>query len=145
MTIRLVAIEDHDPGLRKALVEADLPVEDLEDDGRSFFRAIGADGKTVGYTGIEHCDGAALLRSVVVLPKARGQGIGRAITDATVRMLEPGVSVYLATTSAAPFFESLGFAVVGRDEVPPSILSTRQLSGICPASATIMKLSRPYT
>lgn len=145
MTIRLVEIDGRDPGLREALVEADLPVEDLEDDGRLFFRAVGADGKTVGYTGIEHFDGAALLRSVVVLPEARGQGTGKAMTDATLRMLEPGVSAYLATTCAAPFFESLGFAVIGRDEVPPSILSTRQLSGICPASATIMKFRRPPT
>ena len=145
MTLRLETIEGRDPGLRKALADAALPVEDLEDDGRSFFRAVGADGKTVGYTGIEHCQGAALLRSVVVLPEARGQGIGKGVTDATLRKLEPGVSAYLATTSAASFFQSLGFTVVSRDEIPPSILFTRQLSGICPASATIMKLSRPLT
>lgn len=145
MTIRLVAIEGNDPGLRSALAEADLPVVDLEDDGRSFFRAVGAGGKTVGYSGIELCNGAALLRSVVVLPDARDQGIGKAITDATLRRLEPNVSAYLATASAASFFERLGFTVVCRAEVPASILSTRQFSGICPASATIMKLSRPPT
>lgn len=145
MTIRLVAIEGSDPGLRTALAEADLPVVDLEDDGRSFFRAVDAGGQTVGYSGIELCNRAVLLRSVVVLLDARGQGFGKAITDATLRRLEPGVSAYLATTSAASFFDGLGFTVVSRDEVPASILSTRQLSGICPASATIMKLSRPPT
>jgi N-acetylglutamate synthase-like GNAT family acetyltransferase len=145
MTIQLVAIEGSDPGLRTALAEADLPVADLDEYGRSFFRAVGAGGQTVGYSGIELYNGAALLRSVVVLPEGRGQGIGKAITDATIRRLEPGVSAYLATTSAASFFEGLGFTVVSRDEVPASILSTRQLSGICPASATIMKLSRPPT
>ncbi|SOC39558.1 hypothetical protein SAMN05892877_10675 [Rhizobium subbaraonis] len=29
-----------------------------------------------------------------------------------------------------------------RGDVPPAVLATRQLSGICPASATIMKPSR---
>jgi N-acetylglutamate synthase-like GNAT family acetyltransferase len=55
------------------------------------------------------------------------------------------VSAYLATISAVSFFLSLGFTVVDRDKVPASILSTRQLTGICPASATIMKLSKPPT
>lgn len=145
MTIQLVLIEGSDPGLRTALAEADLPVVDLEDHGRSFFRAVSAGGQTVGYSGIELCNGTALLRSVVVMLDARGQGIGKAITDATLQKLEPGVSVYLATTSAASFFKGLGFTVVSRDDVPASILSTRQLSGICPASATIMKLTRPPT
>jgi hypothetical protein len=72
MTLRMVAIDGSDPGLRTALAEADLPVEDLEDGGRSFFRAVGADGRTVGYTGIEHGDSAAPLRSVVVLPEVKG-------------------------------------------------------------------------
>ncbi|MCV3739354.1 arsenic resistance N-acetyltransferase ArsN2 [Rhizobium sp. TRM96647] len=143
--VRLETIEGSDPGLRKALTDAALPVEDLEGDGRSFFRAVGAGGKTLGYAGIEHCAGAALLRSVVVLPEARGQGIGKSVTDATLRRLDPGMAAYLATTSAASFFASLGFAVVNRTEVPASILSTRQLSDICPASATIMMLNKPPT
>ena len=145
MIVRLETIEGRDPGLRKTLKDATLPVEDLEDDSRSFFRGAGADGKTLGYTGIEHCEGAALIRSVVVLPEARGHGVGKSLTDATLRRLAPGTTVYLATTSAASFFARPGFTVVSRAEVPASILSTRQLSGICPGSATIMKLNRPPT
>lgn len=142
MTIGLEEIDGNDPGLRKALSDAALPIDDLEDDGRTFFKAIGVDGKTVGFSGIERCDGAVLLRSVVVLPEARGQGIGKAVTRVTLQKLGPDLPAFLATTSAASFFEGLGFTVISRDEVPASILSTRQLSGICPASATIMKLCR---
>jgi len=41
-----------------------------------------------------------------------------------------------ATTGAESFFELIGFTSVERDRVPPAILSTRQLSGLCSASAT---------
>jgi N-acetylglutamate synthase-like GNAT family acetyltransferase len=63
----------------------------------------------------------------------------------TIARTPNGSAVYLATTNAARFFEHLGFTAIGRDQVPQAILSTRQLSGLCPASATIMKLTRPPT
>ncbi|MGK9054226.1 arsenic resistance N-acetyltransferase ArsN2 [Neorhizobium petrolearium] len=145
MTILLETIEGSDPGLRKALAEAALPVEDLEEEGRSFFRAIGGDGKTLGYTGIEHCDDSVLLRSVVVLPEYRGRGFAKALVGETLKQAPETAAVFLATTTAAPLFERMGFVPVNRSSVPAAILSTRQLSGICPASATIMKRSRPPT
>ncbi|CAN7642811.1 MULTISPECIES: hypothetical protein [Rhizobium/Agrobacterium group] len=39
----------------------------------------------------------------------------------------------------------VGFSEVLRDSVPAAVLATRQLSSICPSSATIMKLIRPPT
>jgi N-acetylglutamate synthase-like GNAT family acetyltransferase len=74
-----------------------------------------------------------------------GEGLGKAVVEATVASLDPGSDVFLATTSAAPFFARIGFSEVRRDSVPAAVLATRQLSSICPSSATIMRLTRPPT
>ncbi|MBX5132656.1 GNAT family N-acetyltransferase [Rhizobium lentis] len=132
--------------LRAALTSAGLLVDDLDGSDRRYFAFVAADRRVVGYSGIETCDNdAVLLRSVVVLPEYRSQGYGRHLVEATLARTSPSGEVYLATTSAASFFESIGFTSVQRDQVPPAILSTRQLSGLCPASATIMRLNRPPT
>jgi N-acetylglutamate synthase-like GNAT family acetyltransferase len=132
-----------DARLREALRAADLPTGDIEDEGRTFFKAVSGDGQAIGYAGLERCDGAYLLRSVVVLPAHRSHGFGRFIVETTLRDVDG--DVFLATTSAAPFFSTVGFSEVPRAEVPAAVLSTRQLSSICPSSATIMKLKRPPT
>ena len=143
--IRLEPVGGDDPELKATLIEAHLPTDDIRDEGRSFFKAVAEDGATVGYSGIEACGGASLLRSFVVLPDHRGKGVGRILTRLTLDQAEGPVDIYLATTTASKFFEDLGFAIVDRSAVPELVLSTRQLSGICPASATVMKLTRPPT
>ena len=143
--IRLEPVPGSDQELKLALWASGLPTEDLEDAGRSFFRAVSSGGGTLGYAGIEACGDDVLLRSIVILPEHRGKALGRSLTRETLKAVNVSSAVFLATTSAAPFFESLGFAVIDRSDVPPAVLATRQLSGICPASATIMKLNRPPT
>ncbi|MDR6758616.1 N-acetylglutamate synthase-like GNAT family acetyltransferase [Mycoplana sp. BE70] len=143
--IRLEPVPGGDPELKLALSASGLPTEDLESPGRSFFRAVSSDGGTIGYAGIEACGDAVLLRSMVILPEHRGRSLGRSLVQATLKAIDGSTPVFLATTTAAPFFEGCGFIVVERGDVPPAVLATRQLSGICPASATIMKLSRPPT
>lgn len=143
--IRLEPVLGGDAGLKLALSASGLPTEDLEDAERSFYRAVTSDGDTVGYAGIEACGGDVLLRSIVILPEHRGKALGKALTKETLRSANVSSAVFLATTTAAPFFENLGFVVVQRSDVPAAVLATRQLSGICPASATIMKLDRPST
>ncbi|HEV7245960.1 MAG TPA: arsenic resistance N-acetyltransferase ArsN2 [Shinella sp.] len=145
MSFELVPVSGSDTDFKDTLVRAGLPTTDLGDDGRSFFRAVTSNGDTIGYSGLEACGGDVLLRSIVVLESFRGRGFGRALAEATVEKAGLDVGVFLATTSAAPLFERLGFALVDRRDVPAAVLSTRQLSGICPASATIMKLNRPPT
>ena len=143
--IRLEPVLGGDAGLKLALSASGLPTEDLEDAECSFFRAVTSDGGTVGYAGIQACGGDVLLRSIVILPEHRGKALGKALTKETLRSANVSSEVFLATTTAARFFENLGFVVVQRSDVPAAVLATRQLSGICPASATIMKLDRPST
>lgn len=141
--IALREVAGSDARLREALLAADLPTDDIGEEGRAFFKAVSSEGHAVGYAGLERCAGDYLLRSIVVLPEHRGHGFGRAIVEAALRDVDG--DIFLATTSAAPFFSTMGFAEVQRAEVPAAVLATRQLSSICPSSATIMKLIRPPT
>ncbi|WP_313606752.1 arsenic resistance N-acetyltransferase ArsN2 [Rhizobium sp.] len=143
--ITLIEVPGQDEGLRVALQAADLPTDDIEDEGRTFFRAVSDAGQTIGYAGIERCADDALLRSIVVLPEHRSHGLGRAIVQATLQEVGLTGYVFLATTSAAPFFSTLGFTEVPRTIVPATVLATRQLSSFCPSSATIMRFNRPPT
>lgn len=144
-TIRLEQVAGNDIGLKAALMDAHLPTDDVEDHGRTFFKAVSADDRVVGFSGVEHCGGDFLLRSVVVLPDHRGQNLGGALVEQTLAGLGRDGDVFLATTSAAPFFARIGFSGVRRDSLPAAVLATRQLSSICPSSATIMKPIRPPT
>ncbi|MBY5606905.1 arsenic resistance N-acetyltransferase ArsN2 [Rhizobium leguminosarum] len=138
------ALVGHDDGLRVALAGAGLPVDDLTDAGRSFYR-FSRSGQTVGFGGLELHGETALLRSIVVLSDQQGFGFGHAITlgllDQAQR--EGATAAYLLTETAAPFFQSLGFRPIARDEAPTEILTTRQAASLCPASAALMVRSLP--
>ena len=149
MELDMRPIPGSDLGLRAALAEAKLPIDDLEEEGleeegRQFF-AFSLDGEVVGYGGMERCGQHGLLRSVVVLPGYRGRGIGSRLPplmfghDYRFAMR----SVFLFTETAVPFFERLGFKRIDRAQAPAEILKTRQASSLCPSSATLMQLVLP--
>ena len=143
--IRLEQIAGSDADLKAALTDAYLPTDDIEDHGRTFFKALSSDGQIVGFYGVERCGADVLLRSVVVLPDHRGQHLGIALVKEALAGLDQASDVYLATTRAASFFTRIGFSEVQRDSVPAAVLATRQLSTICQSSATIMRLTAPPT
>tara|TARA_R110002020_G_scaffold178185_1_gene371008 strand:- start:73 stop:498 length:426 start_codon:yes stop_codon:yes gene_type:complete len=136
--IAATRIASSDENLVAALLAADLPIDDLEDSGRWFFR-VESDGRTIGFGGFELYGEDGLLRSVVVSAVDRGQGHGRLVVETMLREIEHagGRRVYLLTTSATAFFLHLGFTRIARAAAPPSILATRQASTIC-ASAELM-------
>ena len=140
----LLPIPASDPHFRNALTSALLTTDDLDEDGRSFFVLHDGTGEALGYSGLENCGTDLLLRSMVVVPERRGQGL-RILAELTIAKADRVADIYLATPTAAPFFRTVGFDRVSRADLPSAIQSTRQLSGLCPASATIMKLTRPPT
>jgi amino-acid N-acetyltransferase len=73
--------------------------------------------------GFERHGRTALLRSVAVIPDARGSGHGTRIVRATLERLDAlGVTeTYLVTLDAADFFGRLGFRPVERDSVPAAV------------------------
>lgn len=140
---RLEPVGATDAGLLDALSAAALPTDDLSDPDRAFFILRDMDGHAVAYSGLEICGTDVLLRSMVVLPAYRGAGAGHILTQLTLAEAPRNADAYLATTDAAMFFQGLGFEVVDRANIPQAVLGTRQLSALCPASATVMKRIKP--
>jgi amino-acid N-acetyltransferase len=126
--------------LSKALVEARLPVDDLEAPGPQFWRFETADSIPAGFGGLEIHGEDALLRSLLILPPLRGRGIGAAV----VAQLENEAAlngcraVWLLTEAASGFFARLGYAKCDRVLVPPKIRETPQFAALCPASADVL-------
>lgn len=89
--------------------------------------AVEAGGSPVGYALVQVVDGLALLAQVDVHPDHGRQGLGRAlIRHAMRRIWEQGFSeCYLTTFSDiawnAPFYEKLGFGIVGEADMPQAI------------------------
>ena len=128
------------PGLVGALQSAGLPVDDLLEPGRTFFAYRTPAGDPVGFGGYEALGDHALLRSIVVLPAWRAQALGRNLAALLQRRaFDAGARrAWVLTSSAAPFFEKIGFKPVARDDAPATVLATRQASSLCPADAALL-------
>ncbi len=125
--------------LRDALADAGLPVSDLAEPGRAFFR-FDDDAGLVGFGGLEGDGADRLLRSLLVVADRRGAGLGRAMLAA----LEAGAGeigvarLHLLTTTAAPFFTANGYAAADRATAPAAIAASREFTALCPASAAYL-------
>lgn len=135
----IVPIHDSELGeMAAALSEAGLLVDDIAEPARAFFRLV--DGGTVGFGGLEVDGPDRLLRSLVILPSARGTGRGRTL----LLLLEQAAReagthrLHLLTQTAAPFFRAHGYADADRDHAPPAIASTAEFATLCPASAVYL-------
>lgn len=127
------------------LAQAGLPTADLgpEASGR-FIVAIDttADrGAVVGAGALERYGDVGLLRSLVVAPAWRGQGVGEALVAAIEqRALDQGIGrLVLLTESAADFFRRAGFAATERAAAPDAVRASSQFASMCCASATCME------
>lgn len=90
------------------------------------------DGVPGGCIGLEHGEGASLIRSTAVVPGARGQGLGRALAESalTYATLRGDRTVYLFSTDAGPFWRAFGFEEVPVAELAAALPHTPQvLSG----------------
>lgn len=139
--ILLRACTDADlPALTALLAGAALPHADVAAHLGHFVIAE-RDGEVIGAGGYERCgEGIALLRSFVVRPDLRGQGLGRRLFQRVLdQAVEAGVTdLYLLTTTAQGWFAALGFAPAERKTAPAALRATRQFGEFCPASAALM-------
>lgn len=137
--IRAATTADH-TAIRGLLLDANLPVEDLDGSDIAFLVAATPAG-IVGAIGLQACGTAGLLRSLVVLPAQRGDGIGVALVHALEqRAQRQGIhQLVLLTQTAEQFFARLGYAPVARGDVPMALQTTAEFSALCPASATCMR------
>lgn len=136
------------PGALSALAallgDAGLPTSDLAEGERIFFRFD--DESLAGYGGIEGDGADRLLRSLVVIPDRRREGIGRAMLaaleqEATMLGVE---RLHLLTTTAAEFFKANAYTVADRLTAPAAIAASREFASLCPTSAAyLMKTLDP--
>jgi amino-acid N-acetyltransferase len=138
--VTLRPADDALPYVESRLSRAGLPTADLREPSVSLRVAV-RDGDRVGVGGLEVRGEAALLRSVVVEPSARDEGIGTAIcTTLESEAREAGSrTAYLLTTTAADFFAARGYERVARADVPPEIAETGEFAALCPDSAVAMR------
>ncbi|MDP3069370.1 MAG: arsenic resistance N-acetyltransferase ArsN2 [Opitutaceae bacterium] len=134
-----------DAGAIAALLhEAGLPHVDIAPHLGHFLVARAADGSAAGAIGAEVHGDDALLRSFVVAPPWRSQGLGRALLATLEHTAgEWGVSRWwLLTTTAADYFSAQGFQAVARSNAPPAIAATGEFRVLCPASASCWSRER---
>ena len=125
------------------LQSSDLPVADLSPDDMDSFLFCGEREQPAGIIGLERCGDVALLRSLVVDPRSRDSGCGKALVEQIeTQALRQGISaIYLLTETAEHFFQKRGYCEISRNEVPQAIQQTAEFSSLCPDSATVMKKS----
>ncbi|MBO0934509.1 arsenic resistance N-acetyltransferase ArsN2 [Fibrella aquatilis] len=138
MTFRAANATDR-PALLELLTQASLLTDDLPDELSTFLLAHEAD-TLVGAAGLDLVGDLALLRSVAVAPDFRGQYLGHTLVEGVqeAALAHDFTDIYLLTTTAAPFFEQLGYEIIDRAAVPEAIAQTRQFSSLCPDSAIVM-------
>ncbi len=123
------------------LVEAKLPDLGARDHLSNFVLAFEGT-ELVGCAGLERYGRYALLRSVAVAARKRGEGLG----DALVRrvLLRAGADgvgeVVLLTETAPAYFPRFGFEPITRAEAPEAVKASAEFKGACCASAVAMRL-----
>jgi arsenate reductase (glutaredoxin) len=126
--------------LAALLNAADLPTADLALPDRQFYRFSTTLGERVAVGGLEGRGADRLVRSIAVVPTARGKGFGKAVAMTLERLAgEDGAKrLHLLTTTAAPFFERLGYGAADRSTAPVEISASAEFAGLCPATAHYM-------
>ncbi len=126
------------------LSSAQLPTGDIERHLQTFFVAGNA-GEIIGVGGLENCgNGIGLLRSFVIAPEFRNQGIAARILEqvlADARQL--GISaLYLLTNTAQDYFAKRGFTRMARDDAPAPIRQTSQYANESRCGAATLMFRR---
>lgn len=127
-------------GIRALLVAADLPIDDLATSGARFVVACDETDAIIAAGALQILGEFALLRSVTVAPEFRGAGLGASIVQELERVARDAQLKQLAllTLTAQPFFENLGYHVIGRQAVPQVLQGTEEFRALCPVSAICM-------
>ena len=133
------AAPDDAAAIAALLHDAALPQEDFAGHLAHFLVAR-REGAVVGAVGFERHGRSALLRSLVVAPALRGNGLGDQLVRrlAAVARRKKVERFYLLTTTAEAFFARRGFQKIARRAVSAAIAATREFNSLCPVSAVCM-------
>lgn len=127
------------PTIRALLKRNDLPTEDVKTSTITLLIMRIGD-QIVGCVGLERHGDCALLRSLTVDGQMRGQNLGTQLVE-TAEQFAHGRNIntlWLLTTTAAPFFTKLGYETVERSAAPDGIRGSAEFAALCPDSAVCM-------
>ncbi|MBG6287818.1 GNAT family N-acetyltransferase [Pseudomonas nitroreducens] len=140
-SLQLLIVSSADlPLLVQALLEADLPGDDVALPGKVFY-AFQLEGQHIGYAGLEVYGPDALLRSVLIDPLHRKRELGSLVVSEVEKLArEAGIeTLHLLTTNQTAFFERIGYVLTPRQVAPPDIAGTAQFKTLCPSSANYLR------
>jgi arsenate reductase len=126
--------------IRAILDRLHLPSQDVGRANQAFVVArSGTD--LVGCVALERYGTDALLRSLAVVPRLQGTGVGKALCrGAVTEAVRSGTrALYLLTTTAERFFAREGFRRIDRTRVPAAIAASLEFRTLCPSSAVCME------
>ena len=126
--------------VRRLLATQHLPLDGIDEHVETMVVAKKG-SEVVGSAAVELYEDGALLRSVVVDPMVRGQGLGHRLSEAALNIAKDRgrQTAFLLTTTAEKFFPKLGFEAIARDDVPASVQASVEFQSACPASAVVMR------
>lgn len=136
------AQSDDLPAVEALLQAAALPVDGVRDFFPANYAIAERSDAVVGAIGVEVYGRHGLLRSVVVAPDERGSGLGSQLTVERLAWCRTmGLAdAFLLTTTAAGFFEKLGFVAIERSAAPAEVQRASEFAVVCPSSAVVMRL-----
>lgn len=127
--------------VKQLLAESMLPTADLTQAHFEHFIGYRRDDVLEAVVGLEIYPPVALLRSLAVTTRSRGQGIGNRLLGEAERFAKARdvKEIYLLTTTAERFFARSGYERIQRETAPKAIRETQEFSRLCPASAAVMR------
>ena len=129
--------------VQRMLQAHNLPTDDLSEVGLIHFFGCGEKTNPKGVIGLEVHGSDGLLRSLAVDSDAQRHGCGSSLYNQLEKHAESiGIkALYLLTETAEDYFEKKGFKSIARELASDSIKQTKEFSGLCPDSATLMRKS----
>lgn len=92
---------------------------ELEKDNAVMFAALKTGGEVIGWAGLTHICGEGSITNIAVLPQARRNGVGEALTraliDESIRLALDWLmlEVRISNVAAVSLYQKLGFQPVG--------------------------------
>ncbi len=128
------------PAALELLRREKLP-EDGVDTQFERFVVVRDEARLVGVAGLEIHGEDGLLRSVVVDPQYRNEGVGGRLVGGCLAAAERAglKAVYVLTTTARDYFLRKGFADCPRKEAPLPIRESWEYKSGCPSTAAFMR------
>ena len=122
------------------MIQEGLPVEDWERVPLTLVE-FSREGQVIGWGGFEDYQAIALVRSILISSKFRGQGLGKPLVEALEKeIVERGAKeLYLLTTDAQGFFDKVGYSAIDRKDAPIEIQETPEFKEICSSTAIVIR------